>query len=447
MLTLLAFLAAIGLLVTFHELGHYLVAKLCGVKVLRFSLGFGAPLLRFRPRETEWVICPIPLGGYVQMLDEREGFVPLSERPRAFTSQNVFKRMAIVAAGPVANLLLAVLLYWVVVAQGVPQLRPLIGSVAPQTPAAAAGFLPGDRIVSVSGQAVANWQDVRMQLADAAMSSSSVSVAVATPDGKGASRVLEAQRFGEKMVEAMQQGEAGFMPARFLPKIGALEPQGAAAKAGMKTGDWLTAVNGRPLASWTEWVQIIRNSPGKDLKVTIRREGKSQEIALRPSSVTEGDEVVGRIGVAPSPDEAWNRSLSFTMHYDGALALLEAARKTANTSWMSLKFLGNMLIGHAALSNLSGPLTIATVAGQTASEGLVSYLEFLALISVSIGILNLLPIPVLDGGHLMYYVAELVRGKPVSERAQLLGRKIGFILLASLMAFAMLNDFSRLFGG
>ncbi|OHX10723.1 RIP metalloprotease RseP [Chromobacterium sphagni] len=447
MLTLMAFLLAIGLLVTFHELGHYWVAKLCGVKVLRFSLGFGSPLFRFRPRETEWVLCPIPLGGYVKMLDEREGPVAPSERGRAFNNQHVLKRMAIVVAGPLANLLLAVLLYWGVIAQGVPQLRPLVGTVIAQTPAASAGFQAGDRILSVAGQPVSNWQDIRLAMVGAAMSGGVVPVQVQTSSGAGAARQIDAGRFGDKAMLALQQGDPGLSPARFLPVLGALEENSVAARAGLKAGDKLLAVNGVALRSWEEWVQIVRNSPGKDLALRIERKGQALEVKLRPLAVAQDDEVVGRIGVGPMPDRAWNDKLSFTLHYDALGAFWAAWVKTGDTAWMSVKFLGNMLIGHASLDNLSGPLTIANVAGQTAREGLTPYLEFLALISVSIGILNLLPIPVLDGGHLMYYVAELVRGKPVSERVQLLGQKIGFILLASLMAFAMLNDFSRLFGG
>ncbi|POZ61825.1 RIP metalloprotease RseP [Chromobacterium alticapitis] len=447
MLTVFAFLLAIGVLVTFHELGHYWVAKLCGVRVLRFSLGFGTPLLRFRPRETEWVICPIPLGGYVKMLDEREGFVMPEERGRAFNNQHALKRIAIVAAGPLANLLLAVLLYWVVIAQGVPQLKPLVGTVIAQSPAAAAGFREGDRIVDVAGKPVGSWQEARLALVDAAMSASAIPVRVQTEAGASAERRIVAERFGDKAVQALQQGDPGLSPARFLPAIGAVEPGGAAAKAGLRAGDKLQAVDGLLLPRWEDWVQMVRNSPGKDLRVRIEREGKPLDVKLRPESVSQGDEVAGRIGVAPLPDAAWNDKLSFMVHYDALGALAEAGAKTGATAWMSLKFLGNMLIGHASLNNLSGPLTIANVAGQTAREGVSPYLEFLALISISIGILNLLPIPVLDGGHLMYYVAELVRGKPVSERAQLLGQKIGFILLASLMAFAMLNDFSRLLGG
>lgn len=447
MLTLLAFIVAIGVLVTFHELGHYLVARACGVKILRFSIGFGKPLLRWQGRETEWTLCPIPLGGYVRMLDEREAEVPEAEQHRAFNNQSVYKRIAIVAAGPLANLLLAIALYWVVMAQGVTQLRPLVGTVLAQTPAAAAGFMPGDRILKVAGEPVASWQDVRMALVGAAMAPGAIVVQVASAQGASAERRIDAERFGDKAQRALQQGDAGLVPGRYLPVLGALDPDGAAQRAGFKVGDKLLSADGVAVASWDAWVQLVHNSPGKDLTVRVERAGQALEIKLRPVAAEQAGEVIGRIGAAPQPDQDWNRSLAFVRHYAPLEAGLAAAQKTWDTAWMSVKFIGHMLLGRASLDNLSGPLTIANVAGQTVREGLTPYLEFLALISVSIGVLNLLPIPVLDGGHLMYYVAELVRGRPVGERAQLLGQKIGFILLASLMAFALLNDFSRLFGG
>lgn len=447
MLTLLAFLVAIGVLVTFHELGHYWVARLCGVKVLRFSIGFGKPLWTYWRKGTEWVICPIPLGGYVRMLDEREGPVTEELRPQAFNNQHVLKRIAIVAAGPLANLLLAVLLYWVVMGQGVTQVKPLVGTVVAQTPAAAAGFAPGDRILSVAGQPVANWQQIRLALVEAAMSPDATVVQVETAAGAKADRRIDPARFGDKAVTAMQQGNTGLTPGRFLPVIGALEEGGAAQSAGLKPGDKLLALNGQALNSWEGWVAQVRNSPGRDLDVKVQRGGETLNIKVRPQAHQQDGEVVGRIGAAPQPDAGWGRQLLYTEHYSAAQAGLAALAKTWDTSWMSVKFMGRMLMGQASLDNLSGPLTIANVAGQTAREGLTPYLEFLALISISIGVLNLLPIPVLDGGHLMYYVAELIRGRPVSERAQLFGQKIGFILLASLMAFALLNDFSRLFGG
>ncbi|GGY25581.1 RIP metalloprotease RseP [Paludibacterium paludis] len=450
MLTLLAFLLAIGVLVTFHELGHFLVARWCGVKVLRFAVGFGSPLFSRYWRGTEWVICPVPLGGYVRMLDEREGPVDPSELDRAFNRQPVLKRMAIVAAGPLANLLLAVLIYWVVVAQGVTEIRPAVGMVVKESPAAMAGFQAGDRIASLDGAPVENWQAVRLALAErlgGAMAGPAMRFEVVTAAGAKATRTLDLARDGKRFAADLASGNIGISPVRLLPVIGAVDPEGAAARAGLKEGDRLLAVDGKPLSDWNDWVEIIRNSPGKPLTIRIERKGAPQDVLVRPAGVPGEFGYVGRIGAAPQSDEAWMRSISYTRQYDAGAAAIEALRKTGDTAWMSLRFLGRMLIGQASLDNLSGPLTIAAVAGQTARQGWTSYLEFMALISISIGVLNLLPIPVLDGGHLMYYTAELIKGKPLSERAQLMGQRIGFALLASLMAFALLNDISRLFGG
>lgn len=448
MLTMLAFLVAIGVLVIFHELGHYWVARACGVKVLRFSIGFGSPLLRWRSRQTEWVVCPIPLGGYVRMLDEREGPVPAHERHLAFNNQPVLKRMAIVVAGPLANLVLAALFYWIVIAQGVTQLLPLVGTVVPQTPAAAAGFVAGDRVLAVNGQPVANWQDLRMAFVEASANlEHPVRVEVEAASKKRVVRSISVARFGEPALVAFSQGNPGLMPTRFLPVVSAVEDGGPAAKAGLKPGDRLLTADGRPVSSWEDWVSLIHNSPGKEVTARIARGNRLLDIKVRPAAVPADNELTGKLGVAPTLDQDWIKLLTVTHHSGMAEAGQQAVNKTFDTAWMSLKFLGRMLVGNASVDNLSGPLTIASVAGQTARQGLIAYLEFLALISVSIGILNLLPIPMLDGGHLMYYVAELVKGKPVSEQAQLFGQKIGFILLASLMAFALLNDISRLFGG
>jgi len=448
MLTFFAFLLAIGILVTFHELGHFLVARWCGVKVLRFSIGFGAPLLTFHRWDTEWAISPIPLGGYVRMLDEREVEVPAEERHLAFNNQSVFKRMAIVVAGPLANLLLAVLFYWVVIAGGAQQMLPQVGTVITPSLAASAGFQSGDRILSVNAHAVSDWQQLRLALVDAATSGDApIRVQVRTAQSATVLRTIDPAPADEDAQKALEEGNPGLMPLRYLPAIGGLEEGGVAARAGLKVGDKLLQADGKPLASWDAWVKLIHDSPGKELLIRIERDGKPQDIKLRPATVEDGDVMIGRIGAAPALDEGWMKQLVFTHHPSVGQAGIEALNKMTDTAWMSLKFLGRMLIGQASLDNLSGPLTIATVAGQTAREGLGPYLEFLALISVSIGVLNLLPIPVLDGGHLMYYVAELVKGRPLSERAQLFGQKIGFILLVSLMLFAVLNDISRLFGG
>jgi len=447
MITLLAFLVAIGVLVTFHELGHYCVAKLCGVKVLRFSLGFGAPLLTWNMFDTEWALCPLPLGGYVRMLDEREGAVLASERHRSFNAQSVGRRMAIVAAGPLANLLLASLLYWAVIAHGVVQIRPWVGTVVAESPAAAAGFQPGDRLLSVDGQPVSSWQGVRLALLDATAAKDRVVDVQVVAQGARLVRHVDVPRFAKRYAQAFESGDIGLMPVRYLPVVGGLEADGVAAQAGLKVGDRLLAMDGKAIGSWQEWVSTVRNRPGELLNLTIERQGKTLPVVLRPAMVEDGDGYVGRIGASGQMDNAWINTLQYTQHYALLPAAWQALLETRDTSWMSLKFLGRMLAGEASMNNLSGPLVIASVAGQSARQGLIAYLEFLALISVSIGVLNLLPIPVLDGGHLMYYTAELIRGKPLSERIQLLGQRMGFVALAVLMAFAMLNDISRLFGG
>lgn len=447
MITLLAFLVAIGLLVTFHELGHYCVAKLCGVKVLRFSIGFGSPFVTWRMFDTEWAICPVLLGGYVRMLDEREGPVTAAEQHRSFNAQSVIRRMAIVSAGPLANLLLAFLLYWVVMAHGVTQLRPWVGTVVADSPAATAGFQPGDQITSVGSQPVSNWHEVRLALLDSAADMTRpLDIKVKTVNGPVLRRI-DVPRFKQQFAQALETGDVGLLPARYLPVVGALEEGGVAQSAGLKPGDRLLAVDGQALSSWQSWVALIRDNPGKLLNLSIERNGKVQVIALRPALLQLDNGFIGHIGAGPQIDSKWLDTLQYSQKSALVPAGMQALQKTGGTSWMSLKFLGRMLAGESSMDNLSGPLVIANIAGQTARQGLIAYLEFLALISVSIGVLNLLPIPVLDGGHLMYYTAELIRGKPLSERIQLLGQRFGFSLLIALMAFAMFNDISRLFGG
>jgi len=449
MITLIAFLAAISLLVTIHELGHYGVAKLCGVKVLRFSIGFGFPLVSWRMFDTEWRICPILIGGYVKMLDEREGPVPACDQPYSFNSQSVLRRMAIIAAGPLANLLLAVLLYWGVNAHGVQQLRPWVGTVVADSPASVSGFQPGDQLLTVDGQPVANWHEAHLALINSSEGSNSkpLDVGVRSAAGVNLVRHVDLPGLKSRFAQSLEHGDIGLQPARFLPVIGALEENGVARSAGLKVGDRLLAIDGRPLPSWQAWVSVIRDNPGKLMNFSVERNGKPVTISLRPALVQSADGFYGRIGAGPQVDSQWLTTLQYTHRFSVAQAGLQALRETGGACWMSVKLMGMMLFGHSSTDNLSGPLVIASIAGQTARQGLVAYIEFLALISISIGVLNLLPIPVLDGGHLMYYTAELIRGKPVSERFQLFGQRLGLALLFALMAFAMLNDISRLFGG
>lgn len=445
--TVMAFLLALGVLIVFHELGHYLVARWAGVKVLRFSVGFGRVLWsrRFGRDATEWAISAFPLGGYVKMLDEREAPVAPEELPRAFNRQPVGRRFAIVAAGPIANLLLAILLYWALFIHGVTALRPIIGDVPPNTPAAVSGFTRGDTIVSVDGEAVRSWQDVRWLMLDAAVEGREVALGVAN----GMTRVLPMRGLTPEDLEGDFLAKLGlnlFEP-NLPPVVETVIDGGPAQAAGLQAGDRIVAVAGKPVSQWREVVAQVRASPGKPLTLIVERGGSTQALTLTPNAVRENGTLVGKALAAPRTDPSLAKTLLVDVRYPVGAALLKAIEKTWDTSVFSLKMLGKMLTGDVSWKNLSGPLTIADYAGQTANLGLVPYLTFLALISISLGVLNLLPIPVLDGGHLMYYIAEIVRGRPVSERALAIGQQVGIALLLTLMIFALFNDITRLLPG
>ncbi len=446
MLTVVAFLVAIGVLVTVHEFGHYLVARWCGVKVLRFSIGFGKPIARFVRGGTEWVVALVPLGGYVKMLDEREGPVDAAERSQAFNTQSVFKRIAIVVAGPLANFLTAIVLFYAVLLPGGETLAPRVGMVVPQSAASAAGLSPGDTVRAVNGEPVADWDALRSAMAEGVGSAGQLVVEV-----ERGQRVLnlpvDLQRFGLTRLDEKTVGRIGVLPQRFLPKIAFVEPGGAAEQAGLAKGDVLKTLDGRPVAGWGEWVVAIQNRPGQLMQVGVERAGRTLQLALRPASVEAGGVVQGRIGAAPALDEAWLASLRRPVDYGVFGSLVQAVERTWRMSAQTLKMMGGMFVGQVSLDAISGPLTIADYAGKTASMGWQSYLSFMAVISVSLGVLNLLPVPVLDGGHLLYYVAELVRGRPLSERAQQIGQRLGLALILTLMMIALFNDLGRMLGG
>lgn len=442
-----AFLLALGVLIVFHELGHYLVARWAGVKVLRFSVGFGRIVWsrRFGRDQTEWSIAALPLGGYVKMLDEREGDVAPEELPRAFNRQPVGKRFAIVAAGPIANLLLAILLYWALYMHGVMGVRPIIGDVPAASAAAKSGFARGDLIASVNGEPVQTWQDVRWEMLDSAVEAKSVELGLSN----GIVRTLPVATLTAEDLEGDFLHKLGL--TYFEPDVEAVVGRviegGPAGRAGLKAGDRIASVNGKPVAQWREVVNIVRANPERQLQLTVMREGRAEIIKLVPAAVRENGVNVGKVQAAPRSDPALEQRLFVELRYPLGAALQKAIVKTWDTAIFSLKMLGKMLTGSVSWKNLSGPLTIADYAGQTANMGLVPYLTFLALISISLGVLNLLPIPVLDGGHLMYYMAEIIRGRPVSERALQIGQQVGIALLLTLMIFALFNDITRLMPG
>jgi regulator of sigma E protease len=454
-LTVVAFVAALGCLIVVHELGHYFVARICGVKVLRFSVGFGRPLWRIRrgADQTEWAIAAFPLGGYVKMADEREGPVAQQDLPRAFNRQSVYRRLAIVVAGPAANFLLAILLYWVLFVHGIPGTRPVAGPASSGTPAAVAGFADGDLIVRIGDRSVTTWQDARWLLLQHAVQRSRVDIEVRNIRGGAQShaiRTLDLSGLSTADLDGDFLSATGFTRYRpeLKPIVGAVVDGSPAASAGLRAGDEIVAVNSQAISSWDQVVSIVRGHPDTVLAFEVRRDGAlMRAIAVTAASVREDGRPVGRIGVSPLIDRATMAGLMTEVRYGPGEALAKALHRTWDTSWFSLRMLGKMILGEVSLKNLSGPITIADYAGQTAQGGWIPYLLFLALISISLGVLNLLPIPLLDGGHLMYYMVELVKGNPVSERTMEIGQQVGMALLFTLMVFALYNDITRLLNG
>jgi regulator of sigma E protease len=448
---LAAFVLALGVLIVVHELGHFWVARWCGVKVLRFCIGFGKPLVirRFGADATEWVVAMIPLGGYVKMLDEREGAVSVEELPRAFNRQSVGRRFMIVAAGPMFNLLLAILLYWILMMQGSDELRPLLAAPAAQTAAAQAGVQTGERVIAINGQPIETWQELRWELTKVALDRQPVRLEVVNERNERALRVVSTMSLGEADLEKDVLGQLGLKLYRPLMKavVGHVAAGSAAARGGVREADEVLSIDGQPVASWSEVVARTRNAPGKPLLFHLRRGQSQVDLELTPEGVDDGGKRIGRLGIVVRDDPALMSVLFVTVHYPPLTALGKAVTKTWDTAVFSLKMMGRMVTGDLSWKNLSGPVTIADYAGQSASMGWKPYLTFIALISISLGVLNLLPIPILDGGHLLYYIVEFFKGGPLSERVMEIGQQIGMALLMMLMAFAFYNDINRLVSG
>ncbi|MBP5986881.1 MAG: RIP metalloprotease RseP [Azonexus sp.] len=448
---LAAFAVVLGVLIVVHELGHYLAARWCGVKVLRFSVGFGRILWKkeFGKDRTEWALSAFPLGGYVKMLDEREGEVAAAEAGRAFNRQGVGKRSIIVAAGPLANFALAIALYWAVFMVGSQELLPIFGTPPEGTPAAMAAVQNGEQVRRVDGQSVATWNELRWVLMQKAVEQESVELEMIDARGEISIRRLYLAAAGEQGWEgdALERLGVRFYRPDMPPVIGKLVAGGPGAKAGLQVGDLVLAVDGEPVATWMAFVAKVREAAGRSLRLEVDRGGVNATVDVFSEAISESGRKVGKIGVAVAETEASKRDVRTFVRYGFVEAGRRALVETWDKSVFSLVMMGKMLTGEVSWKNLSGPVTIADYAGQSARLGLDYYLKFMALVSISLGVLNLLPIPVLDGGHLLYHMIEVVRRRPLSERAMEIGQQVGMSILFALMAFAFFNDLTRLFNG
>lgn len=440
-------LVALGVLVTIHEFGHFWVARRCGVKVLRFSVGFGSPLLRWHDKQgTEFVVAAIPLGGYVKMLDEREGDVPPELLDQSFNRKSVQQRIAIVAAGPIANFLLALLFFWAVAMLGGQQVRPVIGAVEAGSLADVAGLAAGQEIVAVNGKATTGWAAVNLQLVSRLGESGSINVALLAPGSTAEiQRTITLDNWLRGADEPDPIASLGIRPWRpaLEPVLAQLDPDGPAQAAGLRVGDRLLALDGQVLADWQQWVDQIRAMPRKSVSLLIEREGVQLQLPLNLAARGEGDAQSGYLGAGVAGGQ-WPAEMLREVRFGPLEAIVEGAKNTWAMSVLTLESLKKMLFGELSVKNLSGPITIAKVAGASAESGLSDFLKFLAYLSISLGVLNLLPIPVLDGGHLLFYLVEWVRGRPLSDRIQGWGMQIGISMVVGVMLLALINDLSRL---
>lgn len=438
----------LGPLIAIHEFGHYIVARKLGVKVLVYSIGFGPTLLKWTSKKSgiQYQLSALPLGGYVKMLDEREGSVAEEDLPKAFNRQHPWKRIAIVAAGPLINLAFAVVLFWILFIPSQEQLNTRVGKVLPNTPAATVQMQVGDKITNVDGTATPTWEKLNFALVDRVGETGSIEIQ-ADRAGQVKTFQLPIQDFLKNQNQSALDS-LGFMPYRpHIPAIAAkLSEDGAAIRQGMKEGDKIIAIDGVKMNDWFDVVQVVQASPEKLLKIDILRQNQLLHLEVMPQAKRDSmGNVSGMLGVQNIPGKI-NIPADYkqVIQYSPTEAFVMAVDKTGQISGMILNSIVKMFRGLIGLDNLSGPITIAKVAGQSAEMGWQTFISFMALMSVSLGILNLLPIPMLDGGHLVYYFIELIRGKPVSEQIQLVGLKIGMVLLGSMMLLALFNDFMRL---
>ncbi|QBJ63343.1 sigma E protease regulator RseP [Pseudoalteromonas sp. DL-6] len=441
-----SFILALGILVTVHEYGHFWVARKAGVKVLRFSIGFGKPLLKWHDKyNTEYVIAAIPLGGYVKMLDERVDEVPANQRHLSFNAKSVQARIAIVAAGPMANFLFAIFALAVMYMVGVQTIKPVVGNVVEGSRAEQAGIMPTQQIIKIGDDDIANWQDATFSLMSH-LGDKSVAVTLRNENYQQTTQTLNLDGWKLDQQDVPPLSSLGIVP--FRPQatltIAAITKNSAAEQANLQVSDVILAVNGETMSSWQQLVNLITQSANKSLQFSVKRQDSIKTITVTPKSrvVSNGVEQ-GFLGVAPVVEQ-WPDDFVETRHYGPLDSIVLGTKETWRLITLSFDMIGNLITGQVSVKNLSGPVGIAVGAGTSVSYGLVAFLSFLALISVNLGVFNLLPLPVLDGGHLMYYIIELFRKKPVSEKTQEFGFKVGALLLIFLTCFALFNDVSRL---
>lgn len=444
---LAAFIIVLGILITVHEFGHFWVARRCGIYVERFSIGFGKAIWRKIDKHgTEFVIAWIPLGGYVKMLDERVGEVSPERRHLAFNNKTVGQRAAVVVAGPIANFLLAIVAYWIVFMIGVPALKPVIADIRPNSIAEQAKLTPGMELKSIAGIETPDQNSVRLALVSK-IGAKEVSFVVSDPNSLSESEnILNLQHWNFDPEKQDPILSLGIMPvgARLDSKIVEVTVGSVAEKAGLQAGDRIVTVDGQPIDTWHPFTYFVRQSPNKPLALLVERNGSSLELTITPTAIalkdgTEVGQVGAQLQVLP-PDEQY----LIMQQYNPFSALYEATDKTWQLMGLTVKMIGKLVVGDVKLTNLSGPVSIAKGAGMSADSGFIYYLMFMALISVNLGIINLFPLPVLDGGHLLFLVIEKIKGGPVSERVQDFCYRIGIMALMLLMGLALFNDFSRL---
>jgi regulator of sigma E protease len=445
---LLAFLVAIGVLVAVHEFGHFWMARRLGIRVLRFSIGFGKVLWSRKGADgTQYAFSAIPLGGYVKLLDEREGPVEASQLAAAYSRKPPWQRILVLLAGPFANFLFAVLAYWVLFIAGVPALKPVIGEITPDSIAARAGLHAGDQIVGVGGEEVTSREGAVLEILDRVMSGDPIRVEVRSA---GSQRAVTLDVSGDRRAltepGALLPGLGfDFWYPTIPAVVGKIVPDSPAARAGLEVGDGIVAVDGHPVADFPALVQRVQPSPGKSMTFSIERRGTRLDVPIEVEGQREGGRLLGRIGVQPAAGSPVPDDMRTREHYGPLDAAGHAVAKTWSMSTLTIRMIWNVIAGDVSVKNLSGPINIAEYAGFSARQGILSFLSFLAVVSVSLFVLNLLPIPILDGGQIVYQLVELVKGRPLSERAQAVGQQIGILLLLVLMSFAFYNDLSRLF--